>query len=58
MGRNFDPIWINTFFFYNGKKIVVSNIEDPFGKLSLIFRIGYHDLDVDMKMKNRNMLPK
>jgi hypothetical protein len=58
MGRNLVPIWIDTFFFYNGKKIVVSNIQHPYGKLSLLFRIGCHDLHVDMKTKNRNMLPK
>jgi hypothetical protein len=57
MGWNLDPIWINTFF-YNGRKIAISNIQHPFGKLSLLFRIGYHDLHVDMKTKNRNMLPK
>ncbi len=58
MGRNFDPIWINTFFFCNGKKIVISNIPHPFGKLSLLFKIGCHDSHVDMKTKNCNMLPK
>jgi len=58
MGRNFDPIWIDTFFFYNGRKTTISNILHPFGKLSLLFRIGYHDSHVDMKMKNCNMLPK
>jgi hypothetical protein len=58
MGRNLDPIWINTFFFCNGRKTTVSNIQHPFGKLSLLFRIGCHDLHVDMKTKNRNILPK
>jgi hypothetical protein len=58
MGWNLDPIWIDTFFFYNGRKITVSNIQHPFGKLSLLFRISCHDSHVDMKMKNRNMLPK
>jgi hypothetical protein len=58
MGWNLDPIWIDTFFFYNGKKTTISNIQHPFGKLSLLFRIGYHDLHVDMKTKNYNMLPK
>ncbi len=58
MGRNLDPISINTFFFYNGRKTIISNIQHPFGKLSLLFRIGCHDLHVDMKTKNRNMLPK
>ncbi len=58
MGRNLDPIWIDTFFFYNGKKTTVSNIQHPFGKLSLLFKIECHDSHVDMKTKNRNMLPK
>ncbi len=58
MGWNLDPIWIDTFFFYNGRKITVSNIQHPFGKLSLLFRISCHDSHVDMKTKNRNMLPK
>ncbi len=58
MGRNLDPIWIDTFFFYNGRKTTVSNIQHPFGKLSLLFKIGCHDLHVDMKTKNRNMLLK
>ncbi len=57
MGQNLDPIWIDTFF-CNGKKTVVSNIQHPFGKLLLLFRIGCHDSHVDMKTKNRNMLPK
>ncbi len=42
----------------NGKKTVVSNIQHPFGKFSLLFRIGCHDSHVDMKTKNPNMLPK
>ncbi len=58
MGWNLDPIWIDTFFFYNDKKITVSNIQHPFGKLSLFLRIGCHDSHVDMKTKNCNMLPK
>ncbi len=58
MARNLDPIWIDTFFFYNGRKIAVSNIQHPFGKLSLLFRIGCHDSHVNMKTKNRHMLPK
>jgi len=58
MGRNIDPIWIDTFFFYNGRKTTISNIQHRFGKLSLLFRIGCHDSHVDMKTKNRNMLPK
>ncbi len=58
MGRNLDPIWIDTFFFCNGRKTIVSNIQHPFGKLSLLFKIGCHDSHVDMKTKNRNMLPK
>ncbi len=57
MGRNLDPIWIDTFF-YNGKKTAISNIQHPFGKLSLLFRIGSHDSHVDMKTKNCNMLSK
>ncbi len=57
MGRNLDPIWIDTFF-CNGRKTTISNIRHPFGKLSLLFRIGYHDLHVDMNTKNHNMLPK
>ncbi len=57
MGRNLDPIWIDTFFLCNGSKIIVSNIQHPFGKLSLLFRIGCHDSHVDMKTKNCNMLP-
>jgi len=58
MGRNLDPIWIDTFFFCNGRKTTISNIQHPFGKLSLLFRIGCHDSHVDMKMKNCNMLTK
>jgi hypothetical protein len=58
MGRNFNPIWIDSFFFCNGKKTAISNIQHPFGKLSLLFRIGYHDSHVAMKTKNCNMLPK
>ncbi len=58
MGRNLDLISINTFFFCNGKKTTVSNIQHPFGKLLLLFRIGYHDSHVDMKTKNHNMLLK
>jgi len=58
MRWNLDPIWIDTFFFCNGKKITISNIQHPFGKLSLLFRIGCHDSHVDMKTKNCNMLPK
>ncbi len=58
MGWNFDPIWINTFFFCNCKKISISNIQHPFGKLSLLFKIGCHDSHVDMKTKNHNMFPK
>jgi hypothetical protein len=57
MGRNFDPIWIDTFF-CNGKKITISNIQHSFAKLLLLFRIGSHDSHVDMNTKNRNMLPK
>ncbi len=57
MGWNLDPIWIDTFF-YNGKKIAISNIQHPFGKLSLLFRISCHDSHADMKTKNYNMLPK
>ncbi len=56
MGRNLDPIWIGTFFFCNGRKTAISNIQHPFGKLLLLFITGYSH--VDMKMKNRNMLPK
>ncbi len=53
-------IWdgIDTFFSCNGGKTNVSNIQHPFSKLSLLFRIGCHDSHVDMKMKNCNMLPK
>ncbi len=58
MGQNLDLIWIDTFFFCNGRKIVISNIQHPFGKLSLLFKIGCHDSHVDMKTKNHNMLPK
>ncbi len=58
MGWNLDPIWIDTFFFCNGRKITISNIQHPFGKLSLLFRIGCYDSHVDMKTKNCNMLPK
>ncbi len=58
MGWNLVPIWIDTFFFCNGKKTTISNIQHPFGKLLLLFKIGCHDSHVDMKTKNRNMLPK
>ncbi len=58
MGQSLDAIWIDTFFFCNGRKTTISNIQHPFGKLSLLFRIGYHDSHVDMKTKNHNMLPK
>jgi len=58
MGWNLDPVWIDNFFFCNGRKITVSNIQHPFGKLSLLFKIGCHDSHVDMQMKNCNMLPK
>ncbi len=30
MGWNLDPIWIDTFFFCNGRKTTVSNIQHPF----------------------------
>ncbi len=58
MGWNLDLIWIDTFFFYNGKKTTITNIQHPCGKLSLLFKIGCHDSHVDMKTKNYNMLPK
>ncbi len=58
MGQNLDPIWIDTFFLCNGRKTTVSNIQHPFGKLSLLFRIGCHNSHVDTKTKNCNMLPK
>ncbi len=58
MGWNLDPIWIDSFFSCNGGKTTDSNIQHPFGKLSLLFRIGCHDSHFDMKMKNCNMLPK
>ncbi len=58
MGWNFNPIWIDTFFFCNGRKTIVSNIQHRFGKLSLLFRIDCHDSHIDMKIKNCNMLPK
>ncbi len=45
-------------FFYNGRKTTITNIQHPFGKLSLLFRISYHDSHVNMKTKNCNMLLK
>ncbi len=58
MGWNLDPIWIDTFFSCSGGKTIVFNIQHPFGKLSLLFKIGCHDSHVNMKTKNCNMLPK
>jgi len=58
MGLNLYPIWIDTFFFYNGKKTIISNIQHPFGKLLLLFKIGCHESHVDMKTRTCNMLPK